>query len=632
MSTSARVSSSSPVASRPGATAALPRWAEALAAGPLLAFYLATASGYGHWFDAGEMVAQATSFGISHPPGHPLAGLVHGAAVLLLPFGPASYRVAVASAVLAALAALFLARAAAHSYGALGLSRRLVVPLAVAAAWLGAGASAWWLQAIRPEVYALQAALVLYALERLLAFEARWPGGEPGPVLAAAVAFGLALANHHFLALLLLPAAAPSLARAYEVFGRRVLVLATGLVGAALALYVALPLRASAGASLARGDPQTLRRFLWVVSAEAFQGNAGAGAPETVGERFAEVALLFVEAYPAPLLAAAAFGFYVLLRARPARRAGTLWLSIFVVHVAARGWLGFVRDNPDAAGYLMPAFAAVAVAVVASAALLVRALGRTPGFAIVAAYAVLVSSAALPVTTSRTAGLARFRDTDTTDHFLRRALPERAVVLAHDPQTIFSMWGAEAEEGMRPDVTLVPVPLLAYPGLAEGLVARDPSLRPLLAATLLEGALPVDELQSLAGVRPVLVELDPGLTPEVAATLVPEGCLARVLPAPATAGDRSEAVRELRQSWARRDARFAGSRDLETSRRRLWRSYLEALWLAGAGDREAAREATARALREAPREALLLELQRALAVEGEEPVDVTPFTLRERPR
>lgn len=612
--------------------APLPRWAEALAAGPLLAFYLATASGYGHWFDAGEMVAQATSFGISHPPGHPLAGLVNGAAVLLLPFGPASYRVAVASAVLAALAALFLARAAAHTYGALGLSRRLVVPLAVAAAWLGAGSSAWWLQAVRPEVYALQAALVLFALERLLAFEARWPGAGPGPVLAAAVAFGLALTNHHFLALLLLPAAAPSLARVYEVHGRRVLLLAGGLVAFALALYAALPIRAAAGAPLALGDPQTPRNFLWVVSAEAFQGNTGAGAPESVGERFAEVALVFVEAFPGPLLAAAALGFYVLLRARPARRAGTLWLAVFVVYVAARGWLGFVRDNPDAAGYLMPAFAAAAVAIVASGALLVRALGRTPGFAIVAAYALLVASAALPLGPGRQASLARFRDTDTTDHFLRRDLPERAVVLAYDPQTVFAFWGAQAEDGMRPDVSLVPVPLLAYPGVAEGLAEGDPDLRPLLAATLLEGSPPADELQSLAAARPVRLELDPGLSPEVAATLVPEGLLARVLPAPATAGDRAEATRALRRSWARRDARFAGSQDRETSRRRLWRGYLEALWLAGAGERDAAREATERALREAPRETLLLALRQALAAEGEGPLDVTRFTLPDTPR
>ncbi|MEM1413519.1 MAG: DUF2723 domain-containing protein [Myxococcota bacterium] len=603
----------------------LPRWAEALAAGPLLAFTLATASGHGHWLDSGEMVAQAASLGISHPPGHPLAGLVHGAAVLLLPFGPVAYRVAVASALLAGLAALFLARAAAHTYATLGLSRRLVVPLSVAAAWLGAGSSAWWFQAIRPEVYALQAALGTFALERLLAFEARWPSGPPGPLLQAAAAFGLALANHHFLAFLLLPAAAGTLARAVETVGRRTLGLAAALASAGTLLYVYLPLRADAAFAL--GNPTTPGRFWWVVSAEAYQSNVGAGAPEGLGERFAEVALLFLKAYPVPLLAVAALGFYVLLRTRPSRRAGALWLAVFVVHGAARGWLGFVRDNPDAEGYLMPAFASVAVAMGAAAGLVVRAPARYPGLAIALAYGVLVASAVLPATTGPELSLRRFRDTDVFDLYGRRALPDDAVVIAHDPQTAFAFWGAEAEDGARPDVALVPMPFLAYPGMAERLAEDAPDLAPLLSATLLRGQLPVAELQSLAGARPVFVELDPSLSPEVLDALVPEGLLARALSDPSTEGDRAEGEARLRRSWSRRDARLAGSRDLETSRRRLWRAYLEALWLARAGRREAAREATQRGLREAPNETLLLALQRALDAEAEGPLDVTPFTV-----
>ena len=35
--------------------------------------YVATASAYGHWLDAGEFVAAAADLGIPHPPGSPLA-------------------------------------------------------------------------------------------------------------------------------------------------------------------------------------------------------------------------------------------------------------------------------------------------------------------------------------------------------------------------------------------------------------------------------------------------------------------------------------------------------------------------------------------------------------------------------
>ena len=54
-----------------------------LAGGLPLIVYLCSASGYAHWLDAGEFVAAAADFGISHPPGHPLASLVLGSANLL---------------------------------------------------------------------------------------------------------------------------------------------------------------------------------------------------------------------------------------------------------------------------------------------------------------------------------------------------------------------------------------------------------------------------------------------------------------------------------------------------------------------------------------------------------------------
>jgi len=56
---------------------------KALFAGvPPLFVYVSTASEYAHWFDGGEFVAAVADFGISHPPGHPLAAIVLGAANL----------------------------------------------------------------------------------------------------------------------------------------------------------------------------------------------------------------------------------------------------------------------------------------------------------------------------------------------------------------------------------------------------------------------------------------------------------------------------------------------------------------------------------------------------------------------
>ena len=55
-------------------------------------------------------------------------------------------------------------------------------------------------------------------------------------------------------------------------------------------------------------------------------------------------------------------GLYLLYRRPSSRRLGVLWSLVLVVFISARSWLGFVRSNPDALGYLMPAIAAMVLA------------------------------------------------------------------------------------------------------------------------------------------------------------------------------------------------------------------------------------------------------------------------------
>ena len=93
----------------------------ALASGVPLALYLATASAHDGWLDSGEFVAQAVALGVAHPPGHPLAALV-GKLVTLLPLGPLPWRIAVVSAVCAAIAAGALFRAIETTVRAAGVS------------------------------------------------------------------------------------------------------------------------------------------------------------------------------------------------------------------------------------------------------------------------------------------------------------------------------------------------------------------------------------------------------------------------------------------------------------------------------------------------------------------------------
>lgn len=596
-------------------------WPAALAVGVPLAAWLASTSAHDYWLDSGELVAQATDFGISHPPGHPLFGIVTTLLGWLLPIGPLAYRVALASAFFTAGAALCVFRAARATFDQAGAPSRAASVLAIGSTWLACGSYAWWMQAVRPEVYALQAFLVMLAIERLVRLEASWPTSDARPLYHASFALGLALANHHFLGLLLLPAGAATLARVVAARGRRPFLVGAGLVLSGLILYLYLPLRAGR-AFLTLGEPDTAARVWWVVSAQAFQKNQGAGVPDPLGDRTLDVLVQLGEGLHVVTLALAIAGAYVLIRRPGGRRVGVLWSLVLVIFVMARAWLGFVRHNPDALGYLMPAFAAAAILAGAFVATLASFLSPRGAFALAA----LTLGLALvpPATLGRTASLAGFRDTDLFDDPMRRELPPRAILIAHDPSTIFRFWGGEATERIRPDVTLVPVPFLTYPGLVERLAHEAPELRALLGDYLLEGRFGLAALQTVAGERPVIVELDLRVPRDVYETLAPHELQFRVLAAGATETDVREGEATQLARWTELERLLGEPRDPETRRRVLWHSYQHALFAAEAGERDAARVHLARGLTIAPNETALRDLLRALG-EGEGPLDTSAF-------
>lgn len=606
----------------------------ALAGGLPLACFVATASPSGYWHDGGEFIAQAASIGVSHPPGHPLAGLLH-AFLAFLPLGPLALRIALASSLMASVAAVFLYLAIERTVRAQGIaSNAVAMPLSLGATWLVVGSVGFWLQAVRPEVYALQAALSCLVLERVIALEASWPTYDLRPAYVACFALGLSLTNHHFLGLLLLPAIAPTFARVQRAKGFSAIVRCIAFGALGLCAYVYLPVRAAAEAALNLGDPSNWERFYWVVSAQAFQGTH-ATALQPMPARFADVLVQLVEnLHPVPLMMALA-GAYALLRQPGVRRIGTIWVLVLVVFVSARAWLGFVRSNPDALGYLMPAFGAVGALAAAFVAAILVSFGNA-GEAVPRRTAVIVSIglAAFGLAqihhSAPDASLARFTAVDAFEEVGRRTLPARAVVVAHNPQTIFRMWGAEAAEDMRPDVTLIAMPFLTYPGFVNALAEADPALEDVLRGQVLAGALQEGDLQSLAARRPVMVELDPRLGPDLYRTLVPYGLFHEALPDRTYEDDREQGARRAARSYDLLDRLVDDDRDeLETSRQLLWFLYHQALYYAANGHWARAQKALGGARSINPRATELLGLETAIALAAQDEdsrgIDVTPF-------
>ena len=394
-----------------------------------------------------------------------------------------------------------------------------------------------------------------------------------------------------------------------------------------------MPLRALSEPFLNLGAPTTPARFAWVVSAQTFQKSVGAERFASFRDNLTDVIAATAEDLHLATLLLGILGAYFMLRVPAARKYGLFWLTLWLVYTLGRAILGFVHANPDALAYLqlgyasMALFCAFALGVVLSAAQ--EALPKRRRFWLVLGTTLALVSSLQFVRSAERSSLAGFIDTDVFDDALRRALPARAIVLAHNPDTIFRFWGGEAEERNRPDVTLVPLPLLSYPKLVDELVSKDPELRNLLRDYLLDGELNPSELQTLAAVRPLFVEMDLQITPDRFEMLVPELLYHRVLSAGITEIDESEAMRRHAKLWDDTYTRLGRPIDAQTEIQLLWRHYTDALYFASVGDINAARRSVTAGLALNPLAQELVRMQKALKnAPPDEALDIRPFLTR----
>jgi hypothetical protein len=585
--------------------------------------YLFTASGFSYWLDSGEFVATSVMLDIAHPPGHPLTSL-YGRALCYLPLGSLSFRVALGQALASALASVFHCRASTAALRGLLLPARVRWSLGVLAAWASAFTYGVWFQAVRPEVYALQTMCVAALLERLLYANA----GAARALLGAVLALGLALTNHHLIALLLLPACLPALVSVLQQRRWRTLAAAGGLGSLALGIYLYLPLRAAHDLPLNLGVPDTFERFAWVVSARVYAHDFGAQPSQPLLGRALDVLDLYASDFGLLSVLVALIGLYAMLRLRPTRRAGLILGLTLVVDSAARAWLGPVRANPDILGYLAPSFLAIGSLAAGGLGALCWAVRRhwpsqIRSFDRLALLAPLCALALLPAAFAR-ANLRDFSSTDDFDELRIRRLPARALVVASTPQTAFRAFESDAVEVVRPDVVTVALPFLRYPGTSEAFLRRRPSARSLVTDVLAHhDQVRLSALRESGRARPVFVELDTHVTPDAFTWLLPRGLLAQLIDAPLRLSQATLRA-QLDESFGRLYARLGvGKSETETARQLLWVHYLDAVQFGAIGARAAAQSEVARALERAPDDRRARELAAALAGSGR--FDPLPF-------
>jgi hypothetical protein len=626
--------------SEPGPLTELERFviraARVLAFGVPLALGVMAASPEPYWLDSPEFTAAAQTLGIPHPPGHPLWVMLVKP-FTLLPIGGIALRVALASALFSAFAALLLHLLIGRLVAvAAPLLPRIPATLVALGGTLTAAVSAgWWFQAVRAEVYSLQILLVLGSVTSLAWFCTARDRVDDRLLHLAAFVFGLSLCNHHFIALAALPAAIPPLvALARTRGGVGALGTAARLAGisaAGLLPYLFLPLRSAAGAPVALGGVHSLADMSWVVSARVYQKSMAQEHAQALGERSLEAVFTMMGELTPVVVVAALAGCYLLLRGRRSRVAGAMLALLAGVTILLRSIMGFDPFNPDYYGYMLPAVGALAAAAAVFAAVALDVIGRLVprGRWLVPILAAAVL--ALPVLQARRAqpqvDLSEFRATRLlADLALDTAEPGTLVLTSHY-KLFFVLWSVRHVDGTRPDVTVVNPRMFGYPGYLHATLAARPDLRNLAWSMVVAGHLTESAVADLALAGPLRIEPDPDLEPAVLRHLLPDGAVYIALPEPMGPSDVVAASPAHHRRWRGfYDAIGTGWREHETWRTLSWCHYLDALFLAGAGDRDGARKAVALARSLGSETPQIAGLEQALEDQvAKGPLDVTPF-------
>jgi hypothetical protein len=161
-----------------------------------------------------------------------------------------------------------------------------------------------------------------------------------------------------------------------------------------------------------------------------------------------------------------------------------------------------------------------------------------------AAVLVVIFHLTLAALTSEEAGFAtdrseQFAAETWADEAFGRLAPQSAV-LVRSPAIAWRLWAARLTRGERPDVMVIPIPLLDKGRVAQSLVAADRSVEPLLRDFALSAQPTEFSLSKLADARALVVEFDPAWSKRLVSHLRIDGLWLEYAPQPLGPSDRKQ--------------------------------------------------------------------------------------------
>jgi len=279
---------------------------------------------------------------------------------------------------------------------------------------------------------------------------------------------------------------------------------------------------------------------------------------------------------------------------RPSTRAVTLPLLALVLGDLAIPVSRVAELTPDAFGSLrLLAIATLAVcaalAVQSSAVALTHA--RIP-FAQPASVLLVVFDFTLVfIGAEDSAFAADRRGAAAAEVWTDRALasvPPDGLLLLRSEAVAWRLLAARIVRGQRPDIVVVPVPLLERGNVRAHLLQREPALAPLIREVALSGRPSEYALSTLSDARPLFVEFDPSFARAELEHLVPQAFFMRFAPQPLGRSDRVAGLQqgsaEFRSVLA--ETEHDAGRDVATRRVLMAQTRGQALVAAALNDRK----------------------------------------------